>query len=335
MIVTAERIKRLCPGAKPAIVAAIVDHWDSAVAAGITKPVHVQYFMATAAVETGGLKTLEENLRYSSAARLCQVWPSRFKSEVSAKPYVNQPRKLANLVYANRLGNGPPQSDDGWRYRGSGVFQTTGASNFEKAGYRDDPDALRRPVEGFIAALEYWQRNRLSALAERGNTTAFRKAVNGGTHGLAEFNAYLAKARGIFTNAVPSPARFASIAEASTVAEVETLAAQPDIPMADLKPVSSIARVNDNTAKLAAAGTTTLGGGGVIGFILDRYQDTKDYLAPVFETFEAIPGAVYFVIIVALLGFMWWQSRFTANKRLEMERTGESLTTLKANEAVQ
>lgn len=90
------------------------------------------YIMATAYGEAGPkLQPIRENMNYS-AARIRQVWPSRFKSVEAAKPYANNPQKLANKVYAGRLGNGNEASGDGWRYRGDGLVQLTGKANYEK-----------------------------------------------------------------------------------------------------------------------------------------------------------------------------------------------------------
>lgn len=94
---------------------------------------HVAYTMATAFHEVGSaLIPVRENLTYSSAARLRAVWPSRFKSDAAAAPYVRNPQKLANFVYGGRLGNTGP--NDGWLYRGGGFPQTTGKENYQKVG---------------------------------------------------------------------------------------------------------------------------------------------------------------------------------------------------------
>lgn len=99
------------------------------------------YILATAFHETGGkMAPVEENLNYT-AARIKQVWPSRFATVKAAKPYERNPRKLANKVYGpdrKDLGNIGP--DDGWRYRGRGLAQITGKTNYAKFGLAADPD---------------------------------------------------------------------------------------------------------------------------------------------------------------------------------------------------
>ncbi len=99
------------------------------------------YIMATAYGEAGSsLKPITENLNYTSAARLVRVWPSQFANATAAKPYVRNPQKLANKVYAGRIGNGPESSGDGWRYRGRGLVQITGRANYRKFGLESNPD---------------------------------------------------------------------------------------------------------------------------------------------------------------------------------------------------
>lgn len=98
------------------------------------------YVLATAFHETGGkMQPIEENLNYTSAARIRQVWPSRFSTVQSAQPYVRNPQALANKVYGGRMGN--TGANDGWRFRGRGLVQITGKDNYKKYGLGDNPDA--------------------------------------------------------------------------------------------------------------------------------------------------------------------------------------------------
>ncbi|MFE0015988.1 hypothetical protein ACFWXH_14155 [Mesorhizobium sp. NPDC059054] len=109
---------------------------------------HLAYALATAYHETGSkMRPVNENLSYSSAARIREVWPKRFTSVAATIPYVRNPQGLANRVYANRIGNGDEASGDGWRYRGRALPQLTGRENYEKASKLvgvdlvSDPDA--------------------------------------------------------------------------------------------------------------------------------------------------------------------------------------------------
>ncbi|MCR8492769.1 hypothetical protein [Brucella anthropi] len=97
------------------------------------------YVLATAFHETGGkMQPIEKNLNYTSAARIRQVWPSRFSSVQSAQPYVRNPQALANKVYGGRIGN--TGANDGWLYRGRGLAMITKRDNYEKYGLGVAPD---------------------------------------------------------------------------------------------------------------------------------------------------------------------------------------------------
>ena len=199
-MITADRIRRLAPSARADVVAAIIDNWPYVDARGINTPIRIRHLMAQICVETGGLRSIEENLNYS-ARRLTQVWPSRFRSLASAKPYANNPKALALKVYGGRNGN-RPGTDDGWTYRGSGFLQNTGRTNFRLAGYENEPDALRTPGPGFRAAVDYWTKHKLNALADQNNLNAIRRKINGGVHGLDEAGVYLRKAERIWPDEV-------------------------------------------------------------------------------------------------------------------------------------
>lgn len=149
-------------------------------------------FLAQVAVESNCLNRLAENLNYT-AARLIVIWPKRFTTLACANEYAAHPEKLANRVYADRLGNGSEASGDGYRYRGRGLLQITG-----KANYRATEAALglplvlhpelleSRPV-ALVASLNFWNTQKLNELV--GSPEQFKlmtRKINGGEHGLAE-----------------------------------------------------------------------------------------------------------------------------------------------------
>jgi putative chitinase len=162
----------------------------------------VAAFIAQMAHESDGFTRLEENLNYS-AKRLTQVWPNRFPTLEAAKPYANNPEKLANKVYANRMGNGPEESGDGWRTRGAGPLQVTGTDNlkgFAKAMKMKLAEAIvyaRTVAGGIMAAAWFWEANDINRLADTPGVADESKRINGGTHGLADrekrFNALVAR----------------------------------------------------------------------------------------------------------------------------------------------
>ncbi len=120
-----------------AIQRAWIKHGDETNADGLS------YCFATALWEVGDeLKPKSENLNYTSAERIKQVWPTRFATLAEAVPYVHNPQKLANRVYAGRYGNGSESSGDGYRYRGKGFAQVTFKDNYAKFGLADDPDSM-------------------------------------------------------------------------------------------------------------------------------------------------------------------------------------------------
>jgi uncharacterized protein (TIGR02594 family) len=163
----------------------------------INKPKRIALFLANIMVETGGLKTLEENLNYS-AKRLRQVWPTRFRTNAQAAKYANNPAALAQKVYGGRLGNN--KTSDGWLFRGSGFMQTTGRFNFNRVkevtgiDVISNPDVLRDDVRVALeAACIFWKENGLNELADGTQITNARKRINGGTHGLKSVKKYYRK----------------------------------------------------------------------------------------------------------------------------------------------
>lgn len=162
--------------------------------------------------ESLGLTRFEENLNYKSAERIIATF-RKFDLDKDrivdpeeiefANTFVRQPVKLANWAYANRLGNGPPESGDGWRYRGRGPIQTTFLDNYQICGDGLDldllgnPDALLLPEYGIASALLYWSEHGCNELADRLDHQAITKAINGGFNGLDERIANTNKALGV------------------------------------------------------------------------------------------------------------------------------------------
>lgn len=151
------------------------------------------HFFAQTAHESGGFKAFSENLNYG-AKGLLGIFRKYFPTEGLARAYERQPQKIANRVYANRMGNGDEASGDGWKYRGRGALQLTGKSNYQAfADYVGRPDVMDNPdlVAGelcFESALWFFDRNKLWSICDQGINDAailqLTKRINGGTHGL-------------------------------------------------------------------------------------------------------------------------------------------------------
>lgn len=158
-------------------------------------PARAAHFFGQTAHETGGFKAFSENLNYG-AKGLMGVFKKYFPDAATAAKYERKPEAIANRVYANRMGNGPESSGDGWKYRGRGALQLTGKSNYEAfAKYCNRPDVMTNPdlvatELAFESAMFFFERNKLWSICDQGVTDAailsLTKKINGGTHGLED-----------------------------------------------------------------------------------------------------------------------------------------------------
>jgi len=161
---------------------------------GIDTPLRLSHFLAQTSHESGGFKTIRENLNYS-AKGLRSIFPKYFPTDLIALSYERKPEKIANKVYANRMGNGDESSGDGWKFRGAGYIQLTGKNNFEAFGKSIKQDLILHPeavaIEyPLLSAAWFFSKNGLHKIADEGATdavvTKITKRVNGGTIGLAD-----------------------------------------------------------------------------------------------------------------------------------------------------
>jgi putative chitinase len=204
--ITATKIKKFLPEARPGLVKAIIEGWPAAEAAGIITPVRIQHFFAQMATETAGLKAIAENLNYKATALRSLFSKERISDNDCTKlgrtdDHAADQEAIANTIYGGAWGKkhlGNTKKGDGWRYRGSGFIQTTGRTNFRAAGHEDDPDTLRTPLPGFAAALVYWSDHKINAAADDDDVKAVRRKINPGLFGLAETEAFLKRARKVF-----------------------------------------------------------------------------------------------------------------------------------------
>lgn len=197
-MLTASAIQAAIPRAPHAWIAALL---EEAPRWGIDTDNEIASFVAQLAHESAEFTRLEENLNYS-AQRLRQIWRRRFPTLALAQQYARNPQRLANFVYANRLGNGPQDSGDGWRFRGRGPIQLTGSKNYTVCSTGigvdliDKPDLLCTPTVGIRSACWYWKVRDLDLLDDDDDVRAETRAVNGGFHGLASRQAYFNKLMG-------------------------------------------------------------------------------------------------------------------------------------------
>ena len=206
----------------PLLIAAGVkdpDKWLNAVVETcvefeINTPQRIAGFLAQTSHESGGYTMLTENLNYR-AATLATCWPPRFAVQEPDpnKPGKTRPKKdaqgkniptavansiagkpelIANLCYSSRMGNGPAESGEGWKYRGRGLKQLTGKDNYTRCGAAlgldlvNNPDLLLEPMAAARSAGWFYKVNNLSAFADVGDILGMTKKINGGTIGLAE-----------------------------------------------------------------------------------------------------------------------------------------------------
>lgn len=146
-------------------------------------------FIGQCGHECGNFKVFEENLNYR-AETLMKLWPKRFPTLEFAKQYEKNPKKIANSVYASRMGNRDEASGDGYRFRGRGAIQLTGHSGYYHAGqacgvdFVMEPDLVATPKYALMTAGWFWSTHGCNPLAENADWVGLTKKINGGTIGL-------------------------------------------------------------------------------------------------------------------------------------------------------
>jgi putative chitinase len=192
MELTLDQLKQLLPK-NP-----YVDHWHEALAQllpdyEINTAQRIAAFIAQCAHESGGFMVLKENLNYRPES-LVKLFGKYFDLP-TAQRYCAMPNKqeaIANRIYANRMGNGPEESGDGYRYCGRGLIQLTGRSNYQAFADSleitpDEASEYLRTFEGAAqSACWFWENNNLNQFADRGDILMLTKRINGGTIGLED-----------------------------------------------------------------------------------------------------------------------------------------------------
>lgn len=162
----------------------------------IITPLRQAHFLAQIAHESDCFRANKENLNYSAQA-LLNVFHKYFHTPEEAEHYARQPEKIANIVYAGRMGNGPTESGDGWKYRGRGLVQLTGKGNYKDYSHATgqdfvgNPDLLTEPYWSMDVAGWYWKSRNLNAWADKDDARMITKLINGGFNGLDDRLHYL------------------------------------------------------------------------------------------------------------------------------------------------
>ena len=187
---TKEKLAQIIPG-NPNL-----DHWYESLCEilpdyDINTVQRVSAFLAQCAHESGGFRAIKENLNYK-AESLCKVWPRLFPNIDIARQYAMQPERIANRAYGNRMGNGPEESGDGWKFCGRGLIQLTGKDNYTRYAASteqtlDEASEHLTTFEGCVqSAAWFWEANNLNQYADSGDILTMTNRINGGTLGLED-----------------------------------------------------------------------------------------------------------------------------------------------------
>lgn len=216
MAVTLPQLRAIMPNLPAPRAALFIDPIaETAERFELDPPQIMAAFLAQLAQESGELRRLEENLNYG-AAGLIATFPSRFGHQrgatlpenlvgkALAERLARKPEAIANHVYANRYGNGPESSGDGWRYRGRGAIQVTFRENYQRCGKSlgldlvGNPEQLAEPRAAILSAGWYWDDRKINAPAATGDFREVTRRINPALKHLAERETYFRRALGVF-----------------------------------------------------------------------------------------------------------------------------------------
>lgn len=191
-MITLELLQKLCPKTKKTVLEqfveplqAVCEHYE------INTVERVACFLAQCSHESGGFNAIKENLNYS-AKGLMTTFKKYFPTEDLANEYAKKPEKIANKVYANRMGNGNEASGDGAKFCGRGVIQLTGKSNYTRLAadlnisLEECVDFMQTPAGAVSSAGWFWDHNSLNKFCDSGDFVMLTKRINGGTIGLED-----------------------------------------------------------------------------------------------------------------------------------------------------
>lgn len=193
MQVTLELLQHMCPKTKTSILEGYVEPLNTVAEyyEMTANPARLAGFLAQTAHESGGFTAIKENLNYSKDG-LRKIFGKYFPTDELAQQYARQPEKIANRVYANRMGNGPEESGDGYRFCGRGLIQLTGRQNYTKLAQdlgisvEETAQYLETPNGAVSSAGWFWDNNNLNSYCDKNDFVTLTKRINGGTIGLAD-----------------------------------------------------------------------------------------------------------------------------------------------------
>jgi putative chitinase len=200
-VISIEELKQIMPQATDQKVLQFQEEFNKHLPDfNITTPMRLAAFLAEGASDSSELTALTDNLNYTTA-RLLQIWPDKFRSFKEAQQYSNNPQKLGNYMYANKMGNGNQLSGDGYRYRGRGFFKITGFENYNKmkqaigVDFVTYPDLITAPRYAVLTACIIWNELNLNSFADEGNIKTLFKKINILNTNLQEKISYYNKAK--------------------------------------------------------------------------------------------------------------------------------------------
>lgn len=186
-MITFEKVKSVFPSMTEGLFKVIQEQMSLF---GISSDKQQAMFLAQCGHESGGFKIRSENLNYS-AQGLLKTFPKYF-NQAQADLYQRKPEKIANRVYANRMGNRDEASGDGWKYRGKGFIQLTGKENYTSCGAGIGVDLVNQPeylltdIGAIQSACWFWNSRNLNQYADKDDIVGCTKKINGGKIGLEE-----------------------------------------------------------------------------------------------------------------------------------------------------
>ena len=263
--ITQANLKLFAPHANKSILSAFLvpDADEILFDEGINTVMKLCHFMGQTYEETGGYIAMTENLNYS-AARLRQLWPSRFPTLAAAQAATGSPQKVAMAIYGNRKDLGNTSALDGWTFRGGGLLQLTGRYNYTHTGQKTgidlvgNPDQIRDPKTALRVAASIWNSLGANSPAGRDDIVAVTKLVNGGTTNLTARIDATERALSIFKVA-PRPASVGFVSDVSDMAQDEASVQDADIsnqgPTEETEPTAVVQATPISDTPIAGGGS--------------------------------------------------------------------------------